>query len=85
MQTEVFTLDKVRVCIHTIEDARTFTDICGKFDFDINLYEGSIGIDAKSFLGVCSLALGDNLFVQAITPDEREAQAFMDEIRAFIV
>ena len=47
---------KIRIRLLTPEDVREFVSICSQYDYDIDREDGSIIIDAKSFLGVMAAA-----------------------------
>ena len=47
---------KIKLKLLTPEDVREFVSICSQYDYDIDREDGSIIIDAKSFLGVMAAA-----------------------------
>lgn len=63
-------MNKIKIRLTTPEQITEFINICSKYDCDINLYDGSTVIDAKSIIGVFSFPQGKELEVQAITSDE---------------
>lgn len=66
----------------TINDVKSFVNIVGKYDFDVDLISGRYAIDAKSIMGIFSLDISKPIRLDAHTetPD-----AFMAEIKPFMV
>ena len=67
------------ISLEKFETISEFCKICDKYDFDINVEYGRYVIDAKSILGVTSLA-GKIVRVVPITDDQNEITMFYWEI-----
>lgn len=70
------------IMLNTINDVKLFVNTVAKYDFDVDLVSGRYAIDAKSIMGIFSLDLSKPIKLEAHTDD---ADAFFDEIKAFIV
>lgn len=68
--------------LNTIGDVKTFVNIVGKYDFDVDLISGRYAIDAKSIMGIFSLDITKPIRLDAHTED---AYAFFGEIAQFVV
>jgi len=62
-----------------------FINVCSKYDCDINLYDGRNIIDARSIIGVFTIAQGKVIEVQAISSDESIISRFIEDMRKFEV
>ena len=78
-------MNKMRIKLRTIDDTNDFINICSKYDCDINVYDGSNIIDAKSAIGMFCIPQGKEIRVQAISSDENTIVAFVNEMRKFEV
>lgn len=78
-------MNKEKIRLATPEMATDFINICSKYECDINLYDGSNAIDAKSAMGVFSITQGKVIEVQMISSDEDMIVSFLNEIRKFEV
>ena len=74
-------MNTMNVLLSTQEDAVKFVSTVSKYPFDVDLGEGNCVIDAKSILGVLSIAVGRNIKVKMHTehPEElfQELQSYM--------
>ena len=77
-------MNKLKIKLKTAEDTATFIRICNKYISDINVYSGSIKIDAKSIVGMYSMTDGKEIFVEIISPDENEVNKFKQEVNMFM-
>ena len=78
-------MNKEKIRLSTPELITEFIDICQKYDCDINLYDGSNVIDAKSVMGVFSITQGKVIEVQMISSNEDMIISFTNEIKKFEV
>lgn len=67
-----------KIRLQSVEDAKKFVTLTTEFDFDVDLYDNSIVVDAKSIIGVLSMDLRHVLTVKYIGENEK-LEAFLDE------
>lgn len=60
-----------------------FTNLCSKYNNDINLYDRSVVIDAKSIIGVFGIQEGKEIEVEMLGANKEEINDFRDRIRSF--
>lgn len=65
-------MNKMHVLLSSQEDALKFVSTVSKYPFDVDLGEGDCVIDAKSILGVLSVAVGRLMQVQIHTDHAEE-------------
>lgn len=82
---EAFKLSRRKIKLVTPEDITDFVNMCSRYDCDVNIYDGSTVVDAKSMIGVFSIQQGKVVEVQAITHDENVVVDFMKNIRKYEV
>lgn len=70
------------ILLSSINDIKAFVNIVNKYEFDVDLTSGRYVVDAKSIMGIFSLDLSKPIKVDVHADDE--AQAFIDEIKAYI-
>ena len=78
-------MKSIEIKFKTPEETTEFINICNSFISDINIYDGSIAIDAKSIVSVFSLSQNKPVRVEMISCDEGEINRFIDKIRKFEV
>ena len=78
-------MNKLKISLHTAEQVAKFVDICSKYECDINVYDGRIGLDAKSIIAILGINQGKVIEVQAITSDESVILRFIEDMRKFEV
>ena len=78
-------MNREKIKLSTPEMATEFINICSKYECDINLYDGSNVIDAKSIIGVFNVPQGKVIEVQMISSNEDTIISFMNEIKKFEV
>lgn len=76
---------KLKICLHTAEQAAEFVNICSKYECDINVYNGRIVLDAKSIIAIFGIGQGKVIEVQAINSDENVILKFIEDMRKFEV
>lgn len=62
-----------------------FTNLCSKYNNDINLYDRSVVIDAKSIIGVFGIQEGKEIEVEMLGADKTEIKDFLHKIKLFEV
>lgn len=70
-----------KIILPTIELAKELVSAAGRCDFDIDVYNNHITIDAKSIIGVLSLDLSRELIVR-MHGENAEFEAFLDDCAA---
>ena len=78
-------MSRTKIKFVTPEDIADFVNMCSKYDCDVNIYDGSTVIDAKSIVGVFSIQQGKVVEVQVITSDEDVVVEFLENIRKYEV
>ena len=78
-------MQKIKIKLTTPELIANFINICSGYNCDINLYDGRNIIDAKSLVGVFTVAQGKVVEVKAITTDKSVILRFIKDMRKFEV
>lgn len=78
-------MNRKKIKLSTPESVSDFVNICSKYECDINVYDGSTIIDAKSMVGVFSIQQGKIIEVQAISSDENVISRFIEDMKKFAV
>lgn len=78
-------MNRTKIKLATPEDITDFVNMCSKYECDVNIYDGSTIVDAKSMIGVFSIQQGKVIEVQAITSDEDVVVDFIKNIRKYEV
>ena len=78
-------MSRRKIKLVTPEDITDFVNMCSKYECDVNIYDGSTIVDAKSMIGVFSIQQGKVIEVQAITHDENVIVEFLENIRKYEV
>lgn len=78
-------MNKLKIKLSTLEMVSDFIKVCSKYDCDINVYDGSIIVDAKSIIGVFSIVQGKEIEVQVITNDKNVISGFINDMKNFEV
>ncbi len=56
---------KIKICLKTVNNASLFVAKCGEYkDWDINYIHGRLVLDAKSLMGVLSVAIDAPAYVE---------------------
>lgn len=76
-------MNKKKLRLTTPEMVSGFINVCSKYECDINLYDGRNVIDAKSIIGVFTIAQGKVIEVQVITEEEDTIIKFIDDMKQF--
>lgn len=67
-----------KIRLQSVEDAKNFVKVTTECDFDVDLCDNSIIIDAKSIIGVLSMDLRHVLMVRYYGENEA-LEAFLDD------
>ncbi len=78
-------MNKMKIKLTTPEMIADFINVCSKYNCDINLYDQRNIVDAKSIIGVFTIAQGKVIEVQAISSDEGVILSFIEDMRKFEV
>jgi len=76
-------MHKIKIKLSSPEIVSDFIKVCSKYECDINLYDGRNVIDAKSIIGVFTIAQGKVIEVQVITEEEDTIIKFIDDMKQF--
>ena len=76
---------KYRIHFIDINDVQKFVTDIAKFDFDVNLYDNSKCIDAKSLMAVMNLDLRKNFWVEFLTDDNAQIIECQWAVKKFLV
>lgn len=72
---------KIRICLRTVNNASLFVAKCGEYkDWDINYIHGRLVLDAKSLMGVLSVAIDAPAYVEILTYDEKVFENFKNDM-----
>lgn len=75
---------KIKINLNSYENAKKFNVITNKFDCDIDVIKDRYIVDGKSLMGLFTLDLTQDIYVQIISDDENEIDRFVREIKEFI-
>ena len=76
---------RTKIKLESPEKVTEFINLCSKYNNDINLYDGSVVIDAKSVIGVFGIQTGKEIEVEMLGADKDEIKEFMKRIREYEV
>lgn len=80
-------MEKFDIRLSLAENVKTFVNIVGKFDFDMDLRSGRHVVDAKSILGIFSLDLSKPISLEvddSKTEDPAQLEALKEAIKPFL-
>lgn len=81
-------MNKLKIKLSTPEMVCDFINVCSSSkydDYDINLYDGRSIIDAKSIVGVFTIAQGKIIETEIIAEDKSVISSFIEDMRKFEV
>ena len=80
-------MQKAEIRLSLAENVKTFVNIVGRYDFDMDLRAGRHVVDAKSILGLFSLDLSKPIVLEIddSAADEKKVSALLAEIQPFVV
>lgn len=61
------------VCLRNSDNAKNLVSIVDKLNYDADLLDGSVVVDAKSLIGVMTMDLSEKLELRLHTDNEDEA------------
>lgn len=78
-------MKEFKVCIKTIENAKSFVSLASKQDFNIDIANGRYIVDAKSIMGILSLDLSMETKVTCYCDDDRKVESFKNLIYDMLI
>lgn len=78
-------MNRLKIKLSTPEMVCDFINVCSKYECDVNLYDGRSVIDAKSIVGVFTIAQGKIIETDIITEDKGVISSFIEDMRKFEV
>jgi len=75
-------MKKKMIRLSTINDVKSFVNICSGCSFDIDLSSGRYTVNAKSIMGIFSLDLGKPITLE-VMQDGPEVEAFFKDVEGF--
>lgn len=78
-------MNRLKISLHTPKEITDFVNICSKYECDINIYDGSVMLDAKSIIAIFGINLGKVIEVQAISSDKSVISSFIKDMKKFEV
>ena len=78
-------MNKTKIKLDSPEQMTDFINLCSKYNNDINLYDGSVVVDAKSVIGVFGIQEGKEIEVEMLGADWEEIRNFNERIRDYEV
>lgn len=69
-------MNRIKIKLDSPEKATSFVNLCSKYNNDINIYDGSVVIDAKSIIGVFGIENGKSVEVEMIGVNLEEIKDF---------
>ena len=74
-----------KVCIKTIDNAKSFVTLASRQDFDIDIASGRYIVDAKSIMGIFSLDLSKETKIICYCDDDRKVEGFKELVSNIVV
>lgn len=78
-------MNRIKIKLESPEQVTGFINLCSKYNNDINLYDGSVVIDAKSVIGVFGIQMGKEIEVEMLGADKDEIKEFVNNVRKYKV
>ena len=78
-------MNKTKIKLESPEQVTDFINLCAKYNNDINLYDGSVVVDAKSVIGVFGIQTGKEIEVEMLGVDKEEITDFYSRIKEYEV
>lgn len=76
-------MNKIRIKLESPEQVTEFINLCSKYNNDINLYDRSVVIDAKSIIGVFGIQEGKEIEVEMLGANKEEIVSFIEKIKVY--
>ena len=77
-------MQTVQISLNSIDKVKNFVNAISKFDYDFDLVSGRYVIDAKSIMGIFSLALSKPIDLNIHT-DGADLQAILDILKPYLI
>lgn len=78
-------MNRAKIKLESPEQVTEFINLCSKYNNDINLYDRSVVIDAKSIIGVFGIQEGKEIEVEMLGANKEEIVSFIEKIKAYEV
>lgn len=78
-------MNKTKIRLNSPEQVTGFIKLCSKYNNDINLYDGSVVIDAKSIIGVFGIQEGKEIEIEMLGANTEEIKDFLHKIKIYEV
>ena len=78
-------MNRIKIKLESPEQVTGFINLCSKYNNDINLYDRSMVIDAKSVIGVFGIQMGKEIEVEMLGADKGEIKEFVNNVRKYKV
>ena len=78
-------MNRTKIKLESPEQVTEFINLCSKYDNDINLYDGSVVVDAKSIIGVFSIQEGKDIEVEMFGSNRKEIEEFNKRMKDYEV
>lgn len=76
-------MNRIKIKLNSPEQVTEFINLCSKYNNDINLYDGSVVVDAKSVIGVFRIQAGKEIEVEMLGADKEEIASFIEKIKTY--
>lgn len=77
-------MKKITIKFNKPEEIVEFINICSKYSSDINIYDGSIIVDAKSIISMFKISERKHIKVKMISDNTDEINRFINEIKKYM-
>ena len=74
-----------KVILHNSDGARDFVKAAESMECDVDLVDGSIVVDGKSFIGVVTMDLSEALTVRLHSSNMEDINSFKEKVKALMV
>ena len=58
-------MQELKVSLTTVDQVKSFCDICNDYSFEVDLFAGKYVVNAKSIMGILSLDLSRPVYLKA--------------------
>lgn len=76
-------MNKIKIKLESPEAVADFINLCSKYENDINLYDKSVIVDAKSVIGVFGIQEGKEIEVEMLGANKEEIRDFIERVELF--
>lgn len=78
-------MNRTKIKLDSPEQVTEFINLCSKYNNDINLYDGSVVVDAKSIIGVFGIQEGKEIEVEMLGAEQEEIKDFYNKVEEYEV